>query len=151
MFARSRNSCSWLKITFSKTVEINESLKIGLKLERTKGSKCFLFKKGCTVACLKEAGIRPELRHRFIRNKIKGPTELKTFLNKWDGMLSDGQLAEIMNNIIYFQNNGYKLPSMVTTVYTPWFSVEDRFVCHLCVVEKRVVGLVMVSLLWGIY
>ena len=45
------------------------------------------------MACLKEDGMHPELRHRFIRMKIKDPTQLKTLLNKQDGMLSDGQLA----------------------------------------------------------
>ena len=41
------------------------------------------------MACLEEDGTHPELRHRFIRNKIKDPTELKTLLHKQDGMLSE--------------------------------------------------------------
>lgn len=45
------------------------------------------------MACLKDNGTHPELRHWFKRSKIKDWTGLKTSINKRDGMLLEGQLA----------------------------------------------------------
>ena len=47
---------SWVETTFSKTFDQNESLEIGLKLDKTEGSSLGFFKRGWTIACLKIDG-----------------------------------------------------------------------------------------------
>lgn len=46
-----RKDWSWLKTTISKTLDRNGSLEIGLKLDKSEGSKFLFWIRGWTVAC----------------------------------------------------------------------------------------------------
>ena len=69
------------------------SLEMGLKLERTEGSRLSFFNKGCTTACLKAAGTLPERREVLINDIIHGPTVSKTSLRRLTVILSEGQFV----------------------------------------------------------
>ena len=85
---RSRCSCSCSKTTFSNTLERKGSLEMGLKLERTEGSRlCFLIR-GWTIACLKAVGTQPEPRQVFINVKMCGPPMLEMCFSSLAGILS---------------------------------------------------------------
>ena len=66
---------------------------MGLKLESKVGSRFFFLIKGWTTACLKAAGMHPEVRDVLIRVKTVVPTESKTSLRRREGTQSEGQLV----------------------------------------------------------
>lgn len=47
----SKNVCSWIKTTLSRDLDRKGSLEIGLKLDKTEGSRLFFLIRGCTTAC----------------------------------------------------------------------------------------------------
>ncbi len=49
------------------------------------------------MACLKENGTHPELRHKFIEFKTLHPVESKISLKKGDGTLSSGQFGQYVD------------------------------------------------------
>ena len=67
-----------MRTIFSGILDRKGSLEMGLKLERTEGSRLSLFNKGCTTACLKAAGTLPERRQVLINDIIHGPTVSNT-------------------------------------------------------------------------
>ena len=71
------------------------SWEMGLKLESIVGSRVFFLIKGSTTACLKAAGIRPEVRDVLIKVKTVGPMESKTSLRRREGTQFEGQLVDL--------------------------------------------------------
>ena len=66
---------------------------MGLKLERMSGSRFFFLMRGCTTACLRVAGMEPEMRDVLIIVRTVGPMEVKTSLKSREGMQSVGQFV----------------------------------------------------------
>lgn len=74
-----------------RTFDRKGSFEIGLKLDKTLGSRLFFFISGCTAACLKAAGTEPDIREELISWITQGPSVLKTSLKRRGGTVSRGQ------------------------------------------------------------
>ena len=83
-----------IEITFSKTLDKNGSLEIGLKLLRTEGSRFGFFKRGWTTVC--ECGKMTLFRELLMINKILGPTVSITSLRNLVGIKSGLQVVSFM-------------------------------------------------------
>ncbi len=96
-----KNVCNWTTTTFSKTLDRKGSFEIGLKLDSSVESKLDLFIKGCTIACLKWAGMEPVAKQRLIRIRILWPTTLKTCFKKTsrDNILGTNGRPQVFNNL----------------------------------------------------
>ena len=68
----------------------------GLKFDRIAGSRLGFFRQGLTTACLNTFGTDPELRQLLINMRRLGHTVLKTCLSIWDGIMSSGQLVDLI-------------------------------------------------------
>lgn len=84
----------WFETTFSKILEKNESLEMGLKWLRTRGSKEGFFSRGCIWARLKSEGKTPVDREQFKMDRIWGPTVSMTSFRKLVGMAQETLAVE---------------------------------------------------------
>lgn len=80
-----------MKTAFSRILEINDHLEIGLKFPGSLGSRLFFFNSGCTTACLKPDGTTPVYKEQFTIANTIGERTSKTSLKRRKGIISKGQ------------------------------------------------------------
>ena len=89
-----------METTFSKILDKNESLEMGLKLLRTRGSRDGFFKRGSTRAFFRLEGNIPDDREQFKIDKIDGLTVSKTSFKNLVGMVSSWHEDDFICDIV---------------------------------------------------